>query len=344
MNNKEKRTYISKLLLSLSVPFISEMATLHDYLELTPKHLFKYRPFDKYAWEMLEEPYAFLSPVKNLDDPFDCLNESGIEDFFDPKTKRLTNKGLSFIIDYFVKDDEVGGMTKADIKRIASESMTDEGVDSETFAQLATFGMQGPNEFQSFLIVLRTINENIAGLLNDTKIDGFAESALFPSERVGLCSLSELRDNKVMWSLYGNTYSGYCVEYEIPRKKDIISNLCPVIYTKKANNSFIEKFLRYSFSALLRGASSGQFGGEEIGATMELFCTKDTDWSYQREWRIIGAPAGHISLPIKAIYLGFKVSETNKKRMLRLAKKKGFALCLMNPPDGSKRISYERLV
>ena len=77
---------------------------------------------------------------------------------------------------------------------------------------------------------------------------------------------------------------------------------------------------------------------------MELFCTKDTDWSYQREWRIIGAPAGHISLPIKAIYLGFKVSETNKKRMLRLAKKKGFALCLMNPPDGSKRISYERLV
>ena len=344
MNNKQKREYISRLLLSLSVSFVNEMATLYDYLELTPKRLFKYRPFDKYAWEMLEEHYAFLSPVKNLDDPFDCLNESGIEDFFDPKTKRLTNKGLSFVIDYFVKANEVGGMTKAEIKRIASESMTDEGVDSETFAQLATFGMQGPNEFQSFLIVLRTINENIAGLLNDTKIDGFAESALFPSERVGLCSLSELRDNKVMWSLYGKTYSGYCVEYEIPRKKAIISRLYPVIYTKKANNSFIVKFLRYYFSASLRGASSGQFGGEDIGAMMELYCTKDTDWSYQREWRIVGRPAGRITLPVKAVYLGFRVTESNMQRMICLAKKEGFRLYIMNPPDGSKRISYSPLV
>ena len=344
MNNKQKRIYINKLLLSLSVPYIREMSKLYDYLELTPKQLFKYRSFDKYTWEMLEEPYAFLSPVKNLDDPFDCLNEPGIEDFYDIKSNRLSNKGVSFLIDYFIKGNEVGGVTKAEIKRIALESMDDRGVDPERFANLASFVAQGSSEFQSFLVVLDTINENINGLMENTRINGFAESALFSSEKVGVCSLSELRDNKVMWSLYGKTYSGYCVEYEIPRTKEIVSKLCPVIYTKRANNNFTEKFLRYAFSALLRGASDGQFGGDEIGASMELFCTKDTDWSYQREWRIIGQPARHTVLPVKAVYLGFKVADSNKKRMIRLAKKKGFELYVMNPPDGSKRISYKRIL
>ena len=343
MNNKEKRNYISRVLLSQSTPYLSEMPSLYDYLSSTPSSLFKYRSFDRYAWEMLEEPYAFLAPVKNLDDPFDCLNKSGIDDFFNSKTKRLTNKGLSFLVDYFVRGSEAGGMTKAEIKKIARESMTDEGVDSEKFAELATYDTSGPNLFQSFLIVLRTINQNIEGLLNDSKLDGFAESALFSSERVGVCSLSKLRDNKVMWSSYGKAYSGYCVEYEIPKTKDVIFNLCPVIYTKKANNSFCTLFLRYCCSALLRGASDGKYGGEDIGSAMELFCTKDTDWSYQREWRFIGKPGAHLNLPIKAVYLGFKVSEANRKRILKLAKQKGFDLYRMNPPDGSKRISYTKV-
>lgn len=344
MNNKEKRTYISKQLLSLSIPYFYEMPTLHEHLKLTPKCLFKFRPFDKFAWEMLEEPYVFLTPVKNLDDPFDCCNKPGLEGFFDPTTKRLTKKGLSFVVDYAAKHYNIEDIEKSKIKKTAMESMTDEGVDAEAFTRLATFGMRGPDQLQSFLIVLRTINRNINDMLSNPELIGLAESSLFPKDRIGVCSLSELRDNKVMWSLYGDLYSGYCVEYVVQDKRDIISNLCPVIYTKKANNGFYEMFLRYALSALMRGASSGRFGGDEIGAIMELFCTKDADWSYQREWRMLGKPSAHVYMPIKAVYLGFRAAERNKVRMIRLAKKKGFAVYSMNQPDGTKRIKYNKLL
>lgn len=169
------------------------------------------------------------------------------------------------------------------------------------------------------------------------------EKALFPGDKVGICSLSEVRDNKPMWSLYGGNYSGYCIEYEIPREKDLILNLCPVIYSKRANNSLIEKMLEYSIFAMMRAFSDGVISGN-IGAGMELFCTKDSDWSYQKEWRIIGEAGGRCSkLPIKAIYLGFDIKPSNERKMRKATARHGFALYKMNPPDGTKKITYTEL-
>ena len=77
---------------------------------------------------------------------------------------------------------------------------------------------------------------------------------------------------------------------------------------------------------------------------MELFCTKDTDWSYQQEWRLIANAGGHFGfLNINAIYLGFKVKKSNETKMKRYAKKYGFKLYKMNPPNGNKRISYTKI-
>ena len=71
MNNKEKRKYMTDLLVFQSTPFMSEFETRKDFLKKTPIILYKYRPFDRYAFEMIEEGYAYLAPVKGLDDPFD---------------------------------------------------------------------------------------------------------------------------------------------------------------------------------------------------------------------------------------------------------------------------------
>ena len=55
MNNKEKRKYMSDLLIFQSTPFVSELETRKDFLKKTPIILYKYRAFDKYAFEMIDD-------------------------------------------------------------------------------------------------------------------------------------------------------------------------------------------------------------------------------------------------------------------------------------------------
>ena len=52
-----------------------------------PKSLFKYRPFDKYAFDMLENNYLFLCQAAKLDDKSECSVSFDIKDYYD-NTKR----------------------------------------------------------------------------------------------------------------------------------------------------------------------------------------------------------------------------------------------------------------
>lgn len=343
MNNKAKRQYISDLLTFQSPPFMSELGTRKNFLKLTPCTLYKLRPFDKYAFDMIDNGYAYLAPVKGLDDPFDCLNDFEISQFYNEKTSRITPKAVDFILN-IVCPNGTQDFSRKEIRKLAIQCIDEDGIDYEKVPKIVRGGgCTTITEPDPLFVVLNTFNQNFKGILEGSQLDGLAESAMHPGNRVGICSLTEKRDNKVMWSLYSNQYAGYCIEYEIPKRKELIPNLCPVIYTKKANNSFIEKLLEYAVSAMLRAVSSGNLSGN-IGAAMELFCTKDSDWSYQSEWRIIAnADARCTYMPIRAIYLGFKVSKYHERQMKQRARKLGFELYKMNPPNGSKKISYTKI-
>lgn len=344
MTNKNKRKYLTDVLLQNSFPFISEIETRNVFLKQTPETLYKYRPFDKYSFEMISEDYSFLAPVKGLDDPFDCLNDFTILDFYNPKTNRITPKALNFILKQ-VCPNGIQNLSFNEVKKIASQCIAENGIDYEKVPKVVKDnGLIRTEEAEPLFIALNTFNENFKGIYESTKLDGFADSAMNPGDKVGVCSLSELRDNKVMWSLYGKKYSGCCIEYEIPRTKEVIQNLCPVIYTKKNNNRFIEKILEYSMAAFMRAVSNGNIGGN-VGAAMELFCTKDSDWSYQNEWRLIGGAGHHFhGFKIKNIYLGFNVSKTNESKMKTYAKRYTFGLYKMNKPNGDKKIKYTKLI
>lgn len=54
-----------------------------------PKSLFKYRPFDDYTFDMLENRYLFLCPAEKLDDPTECLTSLNIEKLYNPNKDTL---------------------------------------------------------------------------------------------------------------------------------------------------------------------------------------------------------------------------------------------------------------
>ena len=54
-----------------------------------PQTLYKYRPFDKYALDMLENEYLYLCAAKNLDDPSECTVSFDLQSVVDQKTNQL---------------------------------------------------------------------------------------------------------------------------------------------------------------------------------------------------------------------------------------------------------------
>ena len=65
-----------------------------------PKFLYKYRPFDEFAFDMLENDYLYLCPAEKLDDPSECKASLEIQDLYDLETNQLKFKCIAGILDY----------------------------------------------------------------------------------------------------------------------------------------------------------------------------------------------------------------------------------------------------
>ena len=344
-NNKEKREYISCLHLLENQCFPEEIMRIRTVLSKCPDALFKYRSFDKWTLDILKNKYAYLAPVKDLDDPFDCLSDFDVSNVMNISKKEITERFLKRFIKEFkipVTDKQIDTIKqyKSAFKpgddfesdRIY-EALKNEGIPEDKIGELVL-------QYQNFV--------NISDAYKDNgEFERFGEVLMNPKDRIGVCSLSEINDNKVMWSLYGKEYKGYCIEYHVQKTNKARRFLFPVIYSRKPNNSVIEKLFDTEFAIMERNMNSfnnpflidTEIG--QTGAIYELFCTKDIDWKYQKEWRLVGNARYHFKeVDIKAVYLGFAVSKINEKKMLSYAKRYKFDLYKMKAPNGKKRIKF----
>lgn len=188
-----------------------------------------------------------------------------------------------------------------------------------------------------------SFNHITNSVLSSKQFEEILKSQINSKELIGICSFTTQRDNKPMRSLYGNKYRGYCIEYEIPGNKDIVSILCPVIYTKQFDNNLVKTLIKFAIENLIRVASSGKIDSD-IGCIAELSCTKDSDWKYQDECRLIGNAKNKVKgLKIKNIYLGFCVDKENEDKIRYYSKKLNFGVYKMNTPTGFKTISYKKI-
>ncbi len=345
MTNEEKKEYLNLKLAYQSTPFISELEKKNNYLLKTPKTLFKYRKFDEYAFDMIEKEYVYLAPAGSLDDPFDCLTNIDLENIYEPNSFNLSREIVEYIVDVIFSHPHSGEIEKQKMLEMIDESIVNGMICNDVLMkELDKNNMLTNEQKHIFLNTMINIQNTISTITEDDNLKNLFMVLMQSKEKVGVCSFTTKRDNKPMWSLYADTYKGYCIEYETPFTEDILPNLCPVIYTKEVDDNIIKKMVKFSLETIIRFISSGQIK-TEMGCFAELTCTKDSDWEYQDEWRLVGdANSKAKQFKIKNIYLGFDVSKENENKILEYASSFGFGVYKMDKPSGTKLIKYLRLI
>ena len=69
-----------------------------------PKLLYKYRPFDKYSFDMLENEYLYLCPAEKEDDETECMTTVDFERFIDLESNNLKSECVKQIIELISTD------------------------------------------------------------------------------------------------------------------------------------------------------------------------------------------------------------------------------------------------
>ena len=114
-----------------------------------------------------------------------------------------------------------------------------------------------------------------------------------------------------MWSHYANSYNGVCLEYNLKEIRDLKYFLSPVLYTDKLIRArdYITKddFVKDKYNRLIK-------------ATIISVLSKQSQWEYEKEWRIINVVKNesdrYISMPLpKVVYVGFKVNTENREKI-----------------------------
>lgn len=143
-------------------------------------------------------------------------------------------------------------------------------------------------------------------------------------QRKRILSLTEFKDNILMWSHYANSHKGFCVGIDIEQTENYFNKYCddtkcPIFLCKV-------KYMRL-FPVLIPGPDN------DPKIVIEALTTKAEDWIYEQEWRyiltlpealmtqkdcILNIPDGIIA----EIYLGCEMPEEHKNEIIKLVRAK----------------------
>jgi len=129
-------------------------------------------------------------------------------------------------------------------------------------------------------------------------------------ENVGVYSMALSDDgfpnNKLLWSLYAGEYAGFCIAYDIDKlvqneQFPWLVNRVKVTYQKDVPLVDVTDF------------------SSEMQLLQKMLGTKDLDWQREKEFRLVYDKSGvktYNKAALQAVYLGFKMSEAHKQRIV----------------------------
>ena len=282
-----------------------------------PASLFKYRPFDKYIFDMLENKYLFLCAAEKLDDPTECMASLNMQNLYDLERDGLKRQCVFQIMELIrpYTSEENFEQIQILISRVLNRNGTvrpsflldiqpeiDELVPDVNTAPLVNYLVNIPEKLDE-----PGISDQIK-----TLILGAYEAR----QKMGICSLCEDSNNEYMWENYAAKNSGYCVEYDFSDFKTP-NQLFPVIYQDERETNVVMSIVANFIGQMIFGMSNHQIQ-PDTSQYLRLFITKYKQWEYQNEWRLLGDANTRFPAPkIKRIILGTDVSQENKEAISR---------------------------
>lgn len=286
-----------------------------------PQFLYKYRPFDEFTFDMLDNEYVYLCPAERLDDPSECKVDFSIQDLYDIATDQLKFKCVDNLLELVKPHTSEDNFRQ--VKEIVYRTLTPTGLVRRNYLLEASFAMQ---ELAPNVDIAPLINflGNIPEKLDEPELKQNMEKLFFLAydarQEMGICSLSELQNSTKLWQNYADNSKGYCIEYETQDYENIYA-LYPVVYQDNRENNIVTSILSSFIGEMIFGMSYGQIAADK-SQFIRLFLTKDLVWSYQKEWRLLGDANHKLPAPkIHAIYLGKNISEENKRQMIDYCRK-----------------------
>ena len=157
---------------------------------------------------------------------------------------------------------------------------------------------------------------------------------------------SERNDINPMWAHYADNHKGICIEYNL-KENNIFRDQCmPINYVEKTNNDTV-----------INKIQEGSFVKNRF--IWEVFSKKSKDWEYEKEWRLIydkQVPENIATiltdeedkkyvqfLKPKAVYLGLKISEEDKKLIIDMCNFNKIDIHQMLKNDSNYNLKYEKI-
>lgn len=316
MTNEEKIAYLNQII-----------ASNQQTLYYGPKLLYKYRPFDEFTFDMLENEYVYLCPAEKEDDETECLTTVDFDRLLDLETNNLKRECVNQIIGLIrpYSSEETYEIAKSKILAITRKDGTvPANFMLDLSLELQKMAPEGVN-------VAPLVNwiVNIPEMLDKPEISNQLKPLFLTAhnarKETGICSLAESNDIEYMWEKYAKDSTGYCIEYDVTDYEFNVGIL-PVIYQDERETNIIMQLVGSFIGQMITGFSNGQIQADS-SHFIRLFLTKYTKWAYQNEWRLIGKANDKMVAPkISRIYLGKNASEEDQKALVNYAKKNGIKI------------------
>ena len=292
-----------------------------------PASLFKYRPFDEYTFDMLENNYLFLCAAENLDDKSECDTTIDIKRCIDEVTNNarieVINQIIEIIKPYMSKENYE--KTKLIINDISRKDGT---VRSKFLLDIIPkIEELVPNvDITPFANWLASVPEKLDNPNVKPQLERLIKIGYNAKKLLGICSLCESHDVEEMWNgYYAGNETGYCIEYDVSNY-EYNKSIYPVIYNNDRDTDIITQLVVNFINQIIFEISNGNIMTDK-SQYLRLFLTKNTEWEYQKEWRLIGEANKKVVAPkIINIYLGKNVKEEHRKNMMVYCKKRGINL------------------
>lgn len=255
----------------------------------SPRNLYKFLSFGDRLLQQLCLGEAYYADPGSFNDPLDC-QPTVIPDIPDGELKQLLAR---MIIQRAEKELDVA-MRRLRLKGERAAERRQALTQSEVEAILGNIEYQATDpEVEDAVAYIRfALTEAI-------------EIELKRGYDTGVLCLSARYDSPLMWSHYAQQHRGVCLEYDVSQQK---SELHKVTYGQS----------REVRASAIRDWLSTNDAGARRAIDGACLLTKARQWSYEREWRMLG-PVGLVSAParVKSIIFGMRCPSAVRYTIVR---------------------------